>query len=441
MIKKYALPTLLITCIIILLAACSGFSSEKTLNTNPAPTTTLCPAINTARAAIMPPPTQGQHPNLVYTGSDTNSDGILQRYDTVTHKTTDITRTPNADMIEAQLSPDGRWILYSILINSPRAHVELRLVRVDGQYQQTLFCQPLPTGNNSSQAGNFSWSPDEITVAVVGLAGKYSLPAIYTVDLTQGQVQLALESTIGPMVKDSYGSYPQYTEIYAPAKWLDSTHLYVQGVKQQGNQAEPNQDTIYLLDTGKGANQHNSDLQKVVSRPQVANGTITSPPEKVLCDFDNSADGSQLFVLSCSISNGYSAAPGIITVQPASGGAASTLLNSKSLAIRSIRVINAQTMLLLVNGYPNGISQNGIWKMNTDGTGLTRLTAYSNPSFCGVSYAPCASVSPDGSLYAMVQFSATADETLDYGSLNGGSVTKAVDLSGLYAYFVGWTNM
>ncbi len=35
MIKKYALPTLLLTCIVILIAACSGFSSGKTLNTNP----------------------------------------------------------------------------------------------------------------------------------------------------------------------------------------------------------------------------------------------------------------------------------------------------------------------------------------------------------------------------------------------------------------------
>ncbi len=239
---------------------------------------------------------------------------------------------------------------------------------------------------------------------------------------------------MGRWSKISDGTYPQYTEIYAPAKWLDNTHLYVQGAKQQRNQAEPNQDTIYLLDTGKGANQHNSDLQKIVSRPQVANGTN-------LCDFDNSTDGSQLFVLSCSISNGYSAPPSNITVQPANGGTASTLLNSKSLAIRSISVINAQTMLLLVNGYPNGVSQNGIWKMNTDGTGLTRLTAYANPSFCGVSYGPCVSVSPDGSFYAMVKFNATADETLNYGSLNGGPVTKAVDLTGLYAYFVGWTNM
>ena len=34
MIKKYTLPTLLLTCIVILIAACSGFSSGKTLNTN-----------------------------------------------------------------------------------------------------------------------------------------------------------------------------------------------------------------------------------------------------------------------------------------------------------------------------------------------------------------------------------------------------------------------
>lgn len=436
MIKKYALPTLLLTCIVILIAACSGFSSGKTLNTNPAPTTTLCPAVNTARAAVMPPPTQGNHPNLVYTESDTNGDtiSILQRYDTVTHKTTDITRTPNANMIEVQLSSDGQWILYSLLINSPHAHIELRLVRVDGQYQQTLFCQPLPTGRSSFQPGNFSWSPDETTVAIVGLSGMYSLPAIYTVDLTQGQVQLALESIVGPMVKASYGTYPQYTEIYLPAKWLDNSHLYVWGARRPQGQADPNQDTIYLLDTGKGANQHNSDLQKVVSRPQVVNGTN-------LCDFDNSTDGSQLVALSCSISNGYSVPPSTITVQPASGGTATTLLSSKSLAIRNISVISAQTMLLLVNGYPNDISQNGIWKMNTDGTGLTRLTAYTNPSFCGVSYASCVSVSPDGSLYAMVKFSATANETLNYGSLNGGPVTKAVDLIGLYAYFVGWTNI
>ena len=69
----------------------------------------------------MPPLTLGNHPNLVYTGSDPNSgDSVLRRYDTVTHKTTDITHTPNANMIEAQLSSDGQWILYSIFIRVAR---------------------------------------------------------------------------------------------------------------------------------------------------------------------------------------------------------------------------------------------------------------------------------------------------------------------------------
>lgn len=442
MCKKYTLIALLLG-VIVLTTACNVFSSGETINTSPGPTTTLCPAVGTARAAIMPPLSAGSHANLVYTAADPNTEyGILRRYDTVTHHTEDIVSTPNANIIEAQISPDRQWVLFAITVVTSHEHVELRLVRMDGQYQQTLFCLPATPAILSSMSpyqsriGNFVWSPNTTTVAVTGLTGKYQLPAVYLLDIAQGQVQTELESTVGPIIKTPYGPSVQYTEVYSPVQWLDGTHLYLHALKTPGGitYSPSAQQILYLLDTNKGANQHNSDLQQVLSSQQMV------AKNRQVCDFKSSRDGSQLFVVTCPSGGFNTTPPSSVTVQPAGGGTSSTLLNSNTLAIISVHVVNANTLLLLVNDATT-TGQNGIWKINTDGTNLTRLIAYDNPLFCGVSYETCDSASPDGSLYAMVQVSLTSGETLYYGSLNGGPLKQVATLNALYAYFVGWTRM
>lgn len=442
MVKKFARIALLLG-VVVLATACNVFSSGETINTSPGATTTLCPAVGMARAAIMPPLAEGSHASLVYTVADPNTEyGILRRYDTVTHHTEDIVNTPNANIIEAQISPDRQWILFALYVVSSHEHVELRLVRMDGQYQQTLFCLPvmpaiLPSMSlYQSSIGNFVWSPNTTTVAVTGLTGKYQLPAIYILDIAQGQVQTELESSVGPIVKTPYGPSVQYTEVYSPVQWLDGAHLYLHASKMPGGiiDSPSAQQFLYLLDTNKGANQHNSDLQQVLSPQQMVS------KNRQVCSFDSSSDGSQLFIVTCPSGGFNTTPPTSVTVQPAGGGTSSTILNSNTLAIISVHVASAGTLLLLVNDAAT-TSQNGIWKINTDGTGLTRLIAYDNPSFCGVSYGTCGSVSSDGSLYAMVQSSPTSGETLFYGSLNGGPLKQVATLNGLYAYFVGWTTV
>ena len=268
----------------------------------------------------MPPLSAGSHANLVYTAADPNTEyGILRRYDTATHHAMDIVSTPNANIIEAQISSDRQWILFAIYVVTSHEHVELRLVRMDGQYQQTLFCLPvildvLPSMSPyQSSIGNFVWSPNTTTVAVTGLTGKYQLPAIYTLDIAQGQVQTELESTTGPIVKTPYGPSVQYTEVYSPVQWLDGTHLYLHALKMPGGiiDSPSAQQFLYLLDTGKGANQHNSDLQPVLSPQQMVS------KNRQVCDFESSSDGTQLFIVTCP-SGGFNTTPlSSVTVQPA----------------------------------------------------------------------------------------------------------------------------
>src|SRR5260370_42560912 len=66
-----------------------------------------------------------------------------------------------------------------------------------------------------------------------------------------------------------------------------------------------------------------------------------------------------------------------------------------------LRVISRPAMLLLIQNEGGDTSHNGIWKMNLDGTGLTRQTTegagqMSSPNL--MSQSPWANVPPDGHL-------------------------------------------
>src|ERR1700730_2849071 len=67
-----------------------------------------CPAQATARGAVMPPMTAGNHPNIVYLSQEVNS-SMLQRYDITTASTRTILQTNATRVIqEANVSPDGQ---------------------------------------------------------------------------------------------------------------------------------------------------------------------------------------------------------------------------------------------------------------------------------------------------------------------------------------------
>ncbi len=135
----------------------------------------------------------------------------------------------------------------------------------------------------------------------------------------------------------------------------------------------------------------------------------------------------------------------------ANGGSPQTVFTSSSLGIKAVRVISNTSLLLLVKsrGPHVDTSQNGLWRVNTDGTGLASLSRDSaelDSSLNPNSQYPWSSVSRDGSLYSLQSELFTPPGTLSYallvGSLHGGSPMAFASISdGTRLELVGWTTM
>ncbi|HET8852705.1 MAG TPA: hypothetical protein VFN02_09265, partial [Ktedonobacteraceae bacterium] len=172
------------------------------------------------------------------------------------------------------------------------------------------------------------------------------------------------------------------------------------------------------------------DLQRIA--------TVTVPP----CgDFDKSLDGTQLLLSHCSLNQkGHPTTPSTITIQPATGDPAHVIYKSRDLAIFEMRVISSTTLLLLVQN-DTITSLNGLWKMNIDGTNLTRLTSDNKligDDWFAHTMSPWSNVSRDGTLYSFQQEQGPV-EVLVFGSLAGG-ILEPVEGVGNQDV-IGWTTM
>jgi eukaryotic-like serine/threonine-protein kinase len=392
-----------------------GTTPTPTLTTVQMPATqTSCPASGTARAAVTAPLAVGSHPNIVYIYNQNNgsspTSAILRRFDATTGLKKDIVNIPNG-ISEAQLSADRQWALFVSQVSNT---FELQMVRMDGQGLQTLTC-------SSTGLSHVQWTPDQKTVAFMN-GQTISSATVYLLTLATGTLQAELL----PPPNGTIGGVPR--------TWLDNTHLYLIGFVP--NSGAPPQN-IYILDTTKGANQHDSDLQKVVA----VSGSCF--------DFDTSFDNTKLFLSQCqAASPGMFTGPSSITAQPAMGGTQSSVFSNSTQAITGIRVISTSKLLFTVE-VTNGDSHNGLWKVNTDGTGLTRLTTDSIghiSSFNSFTQFTWANVSRDGSFYALKTQSNQQDgfQNLVFGNISGGAPTTFASLSAPSTdsiSIVGWTTM
>ncbi|MEO8970618.1 MAG: serine/threonine protein kinase, partial [Ktedonobacteraceae bacterium] len=105
-------------------------------------------------------------------------------------------------------------------------------------------------------------------------------------------------------------------------------------------------------------------------------------------------------------------------------------------------------LLLVENAGSSGstdTSQNGLWIINTDGTGLTRLTTDTDNSqaLCPFSQYYWSNVTHDGSMYALQGFNPNTNEyKLLFGSTSGGNPTQFADINdGTTLQLAGWTTM
>ncbi|MEO8971905.1 MAG: hypothetical protein ABI406_09960 [Ktedonobacteraceae bacterium] len=378
------------------------------------PTLTSCPAAGTARAGVFAHLALGNQANIVYIVNSSPTGppvGTLKRYNVATGAKTVIVNLPNTLITTAQLSADGQWILF---IAQSAAGDKLQLVRMDGQGLQTLTC-------NIKQESIFDpqWSTNQHSI-VFGAGGA---PGVSTVDLLNVATG-ALQVEVNHIT--SVAMYPR--------TWLDDTRIYL--VNQPTDEPP---DGLYILDTSRGANQNASSLQKVFD--------ATSPNIGFGCwDFDSSYDGQYLFTSQCIASDPRSGkttqlGPGTILVHPATGGSpVNTVFSSSTQAITSVRAMANGTLLYTVNTIGGDSSQNGLWKVNPDGSYRSRLTSTVG-QLNQYSQYPWSNISRDGSDYVLQGKSGNTYSLL-YGSLSGGSTFTFASISdGTFLTTVGWTTM
>ncbi len=264
------------TCLLFLFTACSSPSLSPGANQTPTkgaaatitPIPTTCPSATMptkSKSIIMPAMQSGGDANIVYSISIVQpyprSCSILRRYDVTTGKTVDIATINNGGISDAEISPDGQWILFST-VNI--GCFEFDIIRMDGLYLQTLrgFCEA---------DGNSQWSPNQHSVMldVMGMAQRFDL-----LDMTTGKMQTELVQ------------YIPYSTSYELHNWLDTKHVYV--VDSFAGHPSIMPQYLYILDTRKGPDQQTSDLQFVT---QLASPSAWS--------FDSSYDGSSLFISRC----------------------------------------------------------------------------------------------------------------------------------------------
>src|SRR5579883_1220602 len=412
----------------------NGNGNPGTVSTTaPVPATqTSCPASGGGRAAVLAPLALGSDQNIVYIVNQGPADAptlaTLKRYDVTTGSKTEILNLPRTEISEAQVSTDGQWILF-VAIASGQA--KLQLVRMDGQGLQTLYCAAPPSNgaNTGSALHDAQWSSDQKLIVFDSYTSSGS--GVYVLNAQNGSVQADI------FMSGTGVDYPILT-------WLDTTRVYL-----LGPQVDAPSGALYLLDTSKGANQNPQNLPVVVT------------PTNTFCwNSDSSYDGTQLYTAECTTDPnpngpgiGDQRGPSMINARAATGGSPQTLFANANMAITAVRAINKTPLLFLVenNSFTGNAdtSNNGLWKVNTGGTGLTRLTSdgagvSGGPSnFNMFSQYPWSNVSRDGNLYALQHSSANGKtQSLLFGALNGGTPTTFASISdGTQLSIVGWTTM
>jgi len=358
----------------------------------------------------MPSMTLGTDPTIVYIVNEGTPSqptaGTLKRYDVVTGNKVEILKMADALISEAQVSANGQWLLFVAHVSG---QVKLQLVRMDGQFLQTLYC------GNPDQV---EWNQQLVVFE--------DAQGTLLLNMTTGALQVELSPSSNPSIH--------------PRTWLDKTRVYV---TLQFVDGPP--ESVAVLDTSKGPNQQWQNLP-------VAFDASSSTP---FCwDFDSSFDGNILFTSQCSAPSVGSPGPGpthgpsVITVHPPAGGSSYTYIYvSQSLAFSTVRAVTSSTMLFLVANTSGDTSHNGLWRVETDGSNPLRLTSTPgsiNSQLNQFNQFPWSNVSRDSQRYALQIVNSTSSGTtytLEYSSLSGGSPVVFASITGTQLATVGWTTM
>jgi serine/threonine protein kinase len=374
-----------------------------------------CPSPGHARAATMKSIQTNEQQNLVYLENTTGANGqpasaTLKSYSasaSPSANTFSIASIQNASIGEAQISQDGQWTLFTL---NHDGRSEMRLVRNDGQQQQTVYC------TSGLKIEHVQWSFTQTLVLFT--AGNNGIrPTTYLLDLHQGEISAILT--------------PSGANNFLPRFWISNTEVYLTAVSAEDNQTPTG---LYLLNVSKKKMQQESDLIKVVS-------------DINFCDnFDTSYDSRQLYISHCS-GNNVHGAPSSIVSRPAGGnGEDQTIFSTTDLAITTIRTIDEKHILLMAQDDDENQDHNGLWLINSDGTGLRRLTTdgENGQALCPFTQNIWSNISRDGNSFAVQYRSLDGNTQRIYqGSLTSGPFQRIAETtsSTTTLSLVGWTEM
>jgi eukaryotic-like serine/threonine-protein kinase len=268
---------------------------------------------------------------------------------------------------------------------------------MDGQGLQTLYCTSAPL------LRYVQWSIDQQRVAFMynSYASNVQAAGVWILDMQTGSVQ-----------QYSVGDPSVY-----PITWLDNDRVYVHVAP----------DKLALLDLRQGTRQQTSNLH-----------IVQSVSADAYWDFDTSFNTAQIFFALDYVPN----VPNTVSLMPSTGGSGKVIYSSSAFHVMTVRAINKSTLLLMIGNAEGDQSHNGLWKMNTDGSGLTSLYL-SGALFPQLSTSRYywSNVSRNRNFYAFTLHpSGQTGTQLLVGSLNSSTHTSTI--VGAPAVFVaGWTTM
>jgi hypothetical protein len=419
----------LLPCMCFVLLSSCGTDNSRTststtppmTHTSPVPTTTAsttlstdCPATGTVRGANLPAATGPAQPAVFYLtlwgGVQSGLNPLnLIRYDLTTGKTITLltfTGLTVGVVPLVHLSPDKHWLLIinGKTLNNTTSITEVQLMRTEGTQLQTLACSSSDSGLSAD------WLPDGQHVAII--SNQYD------------QQQKALLYTVNVLNLATGKSQTDLSGDYSPYAWLDDHRLIV--AKTTTNTNMPDRTDFFLFDTNNGSHQKITDLTSIAS--------FATWGSFVYGNIAVSSDSSQLFISSFTQAKTNSAncqgattqGPGTLSAHVINGGTTHTIYSNQSHAILAIHPVNTNTLLMYIENNTGDLSQNGLWKINSDGTGPTRLTTANDPQCRDLNYEEWSpQIASNSQSYALVQtdFNKGEIQSLVLGRLSGSAPT------------------
>lgn len=369
-------------------------STQKTsTNTTNTAAHLNCPASGQGRAANMPGITLGNQQEIVFYHNAGGS-ATIQEFDVQDRTSSTITSLSGETITSAQLSQDGQWVLLVAQTNGVWA---LQLVRVDGKHLQTLYCA------SAIQNLSAQWSPNQQYI-IFSQNGAHETQFLL-LNPTSGTLQVEYTDAFGGDLE--------------PITWLDNTHVYI-GLVQSNSPSEP--ENLSMLDISKGENQQQSDVRLLMG---VGDAQVS---------FDCSLDGKTAYTTTSEGARGGDPLKSGIYAQPALDmDFANPIFVSSTIYITVVRVINTTTLMIVAQDPEKPQSStNGLYTIQTNGSGLKKLTSSLPQSIWPLnafSQYTWSNFSRNGAYYV---------DGLSYGSFNGGPlVTYGSQSQG--DTLVGWT--